>query len=154
MQKITPFLWFDTEATAAADFYVSVFGGDSKLLSTQVMTDTPSGTVEIVNVSLRGQEFTLMSAGPLFKFTEAISFVIDCENQEEVDHFWNALSAVPTSEQCGWLKDKYGVSWQVVPRRLNELLADPDKAKAGRVTQTMLQMKKIVIADLEKAAQG
>jgi len=153
MQKITPFLWFDKEAGEAAKFYTSVFK-DAKILKTQTMTDTPSGTVEIVDIELFGQRFTLMSAGPLFKFTEAISFVVDCADQEEVDYYWERLSAVPESEQCGWLKDKYGLSWQIVPRRLGELLNDADREKAGRATQAMLKMKKIVVADLEKAAAG
>lgn len=153
MQKITPFLWFDKEAGEAAKFYVSVFK-DAKIKSTQTLTDTPSGTVEIVTVELFGLDFTLMSAGPLFKFTEAVSFVVDCEDQAEVDYYWEKLSAVPESEQCGWLKDKYGLSWQIVPRRLGELLNDSDREKAGRATQAMLKMKKLVIADLEKAAMG
>lgn len=153
MQKITPFLWFDKEAGEAAKFYVSVFK-DAKILTTQTMTDTPSGTVEIVDIELFGQRFTLMSAGPYFKFTEAISFVVDCEDQAEVDYYWEKLSAVPASEQCGWLKDKYGLSWQIVPRRLVELQNDPDSEKAARVVQAMLKMKKLVVADLEKAALG
>lgn len=155
MQKITPFLWFDNQAREASELYVSVFGGDSKIKSEQVMSDTPSGKVEIINIELRGQEFTLMSAGPFAKFNESISFVIDCEDQAEVDHFWDKLTADGGEEsQCGWLKDKFGVSWQVVPRRLNELLADSDKEKAGRVTQAMLKMKKIDVAGLEQAYSG
>jgi predicted 3-demethylubiquinone-9 3-methyltransferase (glyoxalase superfamily) len=154
MQKITPFLWFDKEARQAAEFYVSVFGDKAKIKSSSVMSDTPSGTVEVIAMEIFGQEFTLMSAGPYFKFTEAISFVINCEDQEEVDHYWTSLSAVPASEQCGWLKDKFGVSWQVVPTILNKLMSDPDREKAARVTQAMLQMKKINIADLEKAFAG
>jgi predicted 3-demethylubiquinone-9 3-methyltransferase (glyoxalase superfamily) len=153
MQKITPFLWFDKEAGEAAKFYTSVFK-DAKIVSTQTMTDTPSGTVEIVDIELFGQRFTLMSAGPLFKFTEAVSFVVDCKDQEEVDYYWEKLSAVPESEQCGWLKDKYGLSWQIVPKRLGELLSDSDREKAGRATQAMLKMKKLDVAELERAAQG
>ena len=147
MQKITPFLWFDKDASKIAEFYASVFK-DAKIKSKTVMSDTPSGSVEVVNMDIFGQEFTLMSAGPIFKFTEAISFVINCKDQEEVDYYWNALSAVPESEQCGWIKDKYGVSWQIVPAVLNELLA---KDKSGKVTQAMLKMKKIIIKDLELA---
>lgn len=150
MSKVTPFLWFEKNAKEAADFYVSVFP-DSKILNSSVMTDTPSGSVEIVSVSLSGNEFTLMSAGPLDKFNRSISFVIDCKNQEEVDHYWSKLSADPASEQCGWLKDQYGISWQVVPQRLNELLSDPDREKAGRAQAAMLKMKKIDVAELEKA---
>ncbi len=152
-QKITPFLWFDKEAGAAADFYLTVFP-NSKIKSRQKMENTPSGTVEIIALELFGQDFTLMSAGPYFKINEAISFVIDCEDQKEVDYYWEKLSAHPESEQCGWLKDKFGVSWQVVPRRLTELTSDPDKEKAGRATQAMMQMRKIDIAELEKAAAG
>ena len=152
MQKVTPFIWLETGAREAAEFYVSVFGGDSAIKNVQSYDGTPSGIIEIVDFSLRGVGMTIMAAGPFRPLTEAISFVIDCETQEEVDHYWNALSAVPEAEQCGWLKDTYGVSWQVVPQRLNELLADPDKEKAGRVMQAMLQMKKLDIAALEAAA--
>lgn len=152
MQKITPFLWFDKEAREAAKLYTSVFGGHIK--GNTEMNDTPSGTVDIVNIELFGQDFTLMSAGPLFKFTEAISFVVNCETQEEVDKYWDGLSAVKESEQCGWLKDKFGVSWQIVPTILNKLMSDPDKEKAGRVQQAMLQMKKLDIAKLKEAYRG
>jgi predicted 3-demethylubiquinone-9 3-methyltransferase (glyoxalase superfamily) len=151
MQKITPFLWFDKEAREAAKFYTSVFK-DSKINSPQTIDDTPSGTVDIISIELMGQEFTLMSAGPMFKFTEAISFVIDCQDQEEVDYYWNALTEGGEESQCGWLKDKFGVSWQVVPKQLHELMGNPDPKKAGAATQAMLKMKKIVISDLEKAA--
>lgn len=154
MQKIAPFLWFEKGAKEAAEFYVDVFGSDAKITSTQIIEGTPSGTIEIIGVLLMGQEFTLMTAGPFRKFNEAISFVISCEDQKEVDHYWEKLSAVKEAEQCGWLKDKYGVSWQVVPTALMKLMNDKDKAKAGRVTQAMLQMKRIVIADLEKAYAG
>ncbi len=153
MQKITPFLWFDKEAGEAAKFYASVFK-DAKIKSVSKMTDTPSGTVEIVSLELFGQDFTLMSAGPLFKFTEAISFVVSCEDQAEVDYYWEKLSAVPASEQCGWLKDKYGLSWQIVPSVMGALIGDPDPEKAGRATQAMLKMKKLDIAALQKAHDG
>lgn len=153
MRKITPFLWFDNQAGEAAKYYTSVFK-EAKIKDKQVITDTPSGTVEIINIELFGMDFTLMSAGPYFKFNEAISFVVDCEDQEEVNYYWEKLSAVPESEQCGWLKDKFGVSWQIIPRRLNELMADKDKVKAGRVTQAMLKMKKIDIKKLEEAYKG
>ena len=116
VQKITPFLWFDKEAREAAKFYTSVFK-ESKMLTTETMDDTPSGAVDIVSIELFGQTFALMSAGPMFKFTEAISFVIDCQDQEEVDYYWEKLTADGGEEsQCGWLKDKFGVSWQVVPK--------------------------------------
>jgi predicted 3-demethylubiquinone-9 3-methyltransferase (glyoxalase superfamily) len=149
MQKITPFIWFEKDALKAAEFYVSVFGEDSRITNSSIMTDTPSGTVEIITVSLRAQTFTLMSAGPYEKLNSAVSFVINVSGQAEVDYFWNALSAVPAAERCGWLKDKFGVTWQVVPKELYELLANPDKAKASRAQKAMLTMKKIIIAELE-----
>ena len=153
MQKITPFLWFDKEAGEAAKFYVSVFK-DAKIVSTQVLTDTPSGTVEIIDIELFGQRFSLMSAGPLFKFTEAVSFVVDCADQAEIDYYWEKLSAVPESEQCGWLKDKYGLSWQIVPKGMDALFYGPDKEKSARATQAMLKMKKLDIAALQAAYDG
>ncbi|MBI4080370.1 MAG: VOC family protein [Candidatus Levybacteria bacterium] len=153
-QKITPFLWFEKDAKKVAEYYTSIFK-DSKIKNTSIMEDTPSGTVEIVAIELFGQDFTLMSAGPLFKFTEAISFVVDCKDQEEVDYYWEKLIADGGEESaCGWLKDKYGLSWQIIPQRLNELISDPDKEKAGNATQAMLKMKKIIVADLEKAFEG
>lgn len=154
MQKITPFIWFKEGAKEAAEFYVSVFGEGSLIKSEQIMTDTPSGTVEVIDIELRGCGMTLMAAGPFREINEAISFVIDCEDQAEVDYFWEKLSAVPEAEQCGWVKDRFGVSWQIIPKRLNELMADPDREKAGRVTKVMLQMKKIDVAALEAAAEG
>lgn len=150
MQKITPFLWFDKEAGEAAKFYTSVFK-DSKVKKRTKMENTPSGTVEIITIELFGQDFILMSAGPYFKFNEAISFVVSCKNQAEVDYYWKKLSADSKSEQCGWLKDKYGVSWQIVPTALNELM---EKDTSGRVAQAMLKMKKIDVAGLERAYNG
>ncbi len=150
MQKITPFLWFDKEARAAAEFYVSVFK-DAKIVGNTTLENTPSGTVEIVTIELFGQEYQLMSAGPFVKINEAISFVVNCENQEEIDYYWAKLSSDPNAEQCGWLKDKFGVTWQIVPKQLTELMNDPDSARAGRVMQAMLQMKKIDIASLQQA---
>ena len=150
-QKITPFLWFDKEAGEAAALYTSLFPG-SKMLSPESFTETPSGTVDLYTIELSGQQFTLMNAGPHFTFNEAISFVTDCEDQEEVDYYWDSLTADGGEESmCGWLKDRFGVSWQVVPRRFNELASDADKEKAGRVMQAMLKMKKLDIAELEKA---
>ena len=150
-QKITPFLWFDKEAGEAAAFYTALFP-NSKVLSPVSYSDTPSGTVDIYSIELSGQQFTLMNAGPHFKFNEAISFVIDCKDQVEVDYYWDGLTADGGEESmCGWLKDKFGVSWQVVPRRFNELVSDDDPEKAGRVMQAMLKMKKLDIAALEKA---
>lgn len=150
-QKITPFLWFDNQAREAAKLYTSVFK-DAKMLTEEKLDDTPSGTVEVITIELFGMTFTLMSAGPEFKFNESISFVIDCEDQAEVDYYWEKLTENGGEEsQCGWLKDKFGVSWQVVPRQLNELMSDPDPKKSANVVQAMLKMKKIIVADLQKA---
>lgn len=149
--KITPFLWFETGAREAAKFYLSVFGENAKMEDESSLSDTPSGTVEIFTINLFGQDFTLMTAGPFKKFNESISFVISCDTQEEVDHYWNSLSADPESEQCGWCKDKFGVSWQVVPTALGRLMGDPDREKAAKAQQAMMKMKKLVIKDLEDA---
>jgi predicted 3-demethylubiquinone-9 3-methyltransferase (glyoxalase superfamily) len=150
MHKISPFLWFDKEAAAAAKFYTSVFK-DAKIIGTTTLENTPSGTVEIVTIELFGQEYQLMSAGPLFKFNEAISFVVNCENQEEIDYYWAKLSADPNAEQCGWLKDKFGVSWQIVPTVMYEMQKTKDKKKLARVTEAFLKMKKFDIAALKQA---
>ncbi len=149
MQKITPFIWFEKGAKEAANFYVKVFGRRSKIKDVSTITDTPSGTVEVVTLELDGQEFMLMAAGPFRPITEAISFVVNCRTQKEVDHFWDKLSAGGEKGQCGWLKDRYGVSWQVVPTVLTKLMSDRDPVKAGRVTQAMLTMTKIDIARVE-----
>ena len=155
MQKISPFLWFDSNAEEAANFYVSIFK-DSKILKIARYGEAgpgPAGSVMVVNFQIEGQDFIALNGGPLFKFTEAISFVINCQTQEEVDHYWNKLTAGGGQEsQCGWLKDKYGLSWQVTPTILGELLADKDQKKAQRVMQAMLQMKKIDTAALKRAA--
>jgi predicted 3-demethylubiquinone-9 3-methyltransferase (glyoxalase superfamily) len=153
MQKITPHLWFDKEAGEAAKFYTSVFK-DSKIKNATTLYNTPSGTVEVVTIELLGQEFTLMSAGPLFKFNEAISFVVNCKTQKEIDYYWEKLSADPKAEQCGWLKDKYGLSWQIVPTVLDEMLRDKDKKKVARVTEAFLKMKKFDIETLKRAYEG
>lgn len=160
MQKITPFLWFNDNAEEAAAFYVDVFSKYKDTRITNVSrydensakaSGQPAGSAMVVAFKLGDQDFTALNGGPIFKFTEAVSFVINCDNQEEVDYFWEKLSAVPESEQCGWLKDKFGVSWQVVPKQLEELMSDPDPKKAGNVMQAMLTMKKIDIAELQKA---
>lgn len=157
MQKISPFLWFDSSAEDAANFYVSVFE-NSKILKVSRYEDAgpgPAGTVMVVNFQIEGQEFIALNGGPHFKFTEAISFCINCQTQEEVDYFWGKLTADGGQEsQCGWLKDKFGLSWQVVPTILGELLADQDGKKAQRVMQAMLKMKKIEIPELKRAAAG
>lgn len=155
MQKITPHLWFNSEAKEAAEFYVSVFAKipGSKITSVTALHDTPSGDAALVSFQLAGTPFMAISAGPLFKFNEAISFVVPCDTQEEIDYFWEKLSADPKAEQCGWLKDKYGVSWQVVPTALGELMGSGDPAKTARVTQAFLKMKKFDIAALRRAAE-
>lgn len=152
--RISPFLWYEKDAKQAAKFYVSVFGKGSKILSASTMTDTPSGTVEVVRVQLLGQELTLMAAGPFEKFTAATSFVVQCKTQAEIDRYWKKLSAHPEAEACGWLKDKYGVTWQIVPSVLQEMLADKDRKKAMRVQQAFLKMKKFDIAKLRAAYRG
>ncbi|MGB2870180.1 MAG: VOC family protein [Bacteroidota bacterium] len=160
MQKITPFLWFDNQAEEAAKFYTSVFKNSRIDKVTRYGKEgfeihgRPAGTVMTVNFQLEGRDFVALNGGPHFKFTEAISFSIDCETQEEVDYFWQKLSEGGEEGQCGWLKDKYGLSWQVNPRQLGQLLGDPDKEKAGRVMKTMLQMKKIDIKALKQAYEN
>ncbi len=150
IQKITTFLWFDKEAGEAAKFYASVFKG-SKIKDTTVLPNTPSGTVEIVTIEILGQDFRLMSAGPFVNFNESISFVVPCDTQEEIDYYWGKLSADPKAEQCGWLKDKYGLSWQIVPTVLAEMQKDKDQKKVARVTEAFLKMKKFDIEALKKA---
>mgnify|MGYP001796006443 CR=1 FL=1 len=156
MQKITPFLWFDNNAEEAVNFYTSIFkdsavgkisrySGEGAKASGQ-----EEGTAMTIPFSLNGQDFLALNGGPIFKFTEAVSFVVSCENQEEVDHFWNKLTEGGQEVQCGWLKDKYGLSWQVVPKQMGQLMTGP---KAGKVMQAMLQMKKIDIKKFEEAAE-
>ena len=152
IQKITPFLWFDNQAGEAAKFYTSVFKG-SRITESRNLSNTPSGTVEIISIDLLGQEFTLMSAGPLFKFNESISFVVNCDSQEEIDYYWEKLSADPKAEQCGWLKDKFGVSWQIVASEMNEMMRNGTKEQIARVTEEFLKMKKFDVAKLRKAYQ-
>lgn len=157
MHKITPFLWFDSQAEDAANFYVSVFK-NSKITAISRYTEGgpgPAGSVMTVAFELDGQPFTALNAGPAFKFTEAISFTVSCKTQEEVDYYWNTLTAAGGQESdCGWLKDKYGLSWQITPSVLIELLNSPDRAKAKRVMDAMMTMKKIDIAALQRAAEG
>jgi predicted 3-demethylubiquinone-9 3-methyltransferase (glyoxalase superfamily) len=153
--KITPFLWFDNQAEEAANFYVSVFK-NSEVLEVNRYEGAPGepGTVMVVSFRLDGQEVRALNGGPVFSLTEAFSFQIDCEDQAEVDYFWDKLVEGGEPSQCGWLKDKYGLSWQVVPKRLMDLLGDPDREKANRVMQAMLQMGKIEVPVLEEAAAG
>jgi predicted 3-demethylubiquinone-9 3-methyltransferase (glyoxalase superfamily) len=153
MQKITSFLWFDAEAEEAAKFYVSIFP-NSKVLSVTRYGDTgpgPKGTVMTANFQIAGQEFVALNGGPLFKFTEAVSFVVNCETQEEVDKFWEKLSAGGEKSRCGWLKDKYGLSWQIVPTVLTEMMQDKDSEKSERVMNALLQMDKIDLQRLKQA---
>jgi predicted 3-demethylubiquinone-9 3-methyltransferase (glyoxalase superfamily) len=157
VQKITPFLWFDTQAEEAAKFYVSIFK-NSKIGSVSRYDEEgakasgrPKGSVMTVAFELDGQAFTALNGGPVFKFTEAISLVVNCDTQAEVDHFWQKLSAGGEEVQCGWLKDKFGVSWQVIPMILMEMLVDKDPEKSKRVMAAMLKMKKIEIEPLKKA---
>jgi predicted 3-demethylubiquinone-9 3-methyltransferase (glyoxalase superfamily) len=155
MQKITPFLWFDTQAEEAAKFYISIFP-NSRILNTARYGDAgpgPKGSVMTVEFELAGQRMIALNGGPQFKFTEAISLSVDCKEQKEVDHYWTRLSQGGQESMCGWLKDRYGLSWQVNPAILGELLSDPDPKKAKRVMQAMLKMKKIDIAALKRAAQ-
>ena len=154
-QKITPFLWFDDKAEEAAKFYVSLFNA-SKILSIARYDGSgpgPKGSVMTVSFQLEGQEFTALNGGPQFKFTEAISFVVNCETQQEVDYFWEKLSAGGETSRCGWLQDKYGLSWQIVPTVLFELVDEKDSKKSNRVMQALLQMDKLDINTLKRAAE-
>jgi predicted 3-demethylubiquinone-9 3-methyltransferase (glyoxalase superfamily) len=156
-RKVIPCLWFDKQAEEAANFYVSLLP-DSRIDGVQKAPDDyPSGKagdVLLVEFTLGGSRYTALNGGPYFSFTEAVSLQIECEDQAEVDRLWTALSAVPEAEQCGWVKDRYGLSWQIVPRRLTELLSDTDAAVRQRTFQAMMQMKKLDIAALEAAAKG
>ncbi|HSX09528.1 MAG TPA: VOC family protein [Candidatus Saccharimonadales bacterium] len=161
-QKITPFLWFDKEAEEAAKYYVSVFK-NSKIKTIQkypeaaeLVSGMPAGSVMTVEFEIEGMTFVALNGGPVegFTFSPATSFVVNCETQEEIDHLWSKLSADPEAEQCGWCKDKFGVTWQIVPAALNKLLADSDPEKVNRVTQCFMQMKKFDIAELKKAYEG
>jgi predicted 3-demethylubiquinone-9 3-methyltransferase (glyoxalase superfamily) len=156
MQKITPFLWYDTQAEEAAKFYVSIFKNSKigKVTRYGEAGPGPKGSVMTVEFELDGQPFIALNGGPHFKFTEAISFSVDCETQQEVDEYWAKLSAGGQEGPCGWLKDKFGLSWQVNPRVLGKMLSDPDPAKSKRAMEAMLRMKKIDIAELEKAYAG
>lgn len=160
-QKITTSLWFDMNAEEAMNYYVGVFK-NSRIIGIDYYPDESlnehfkgmAGKVINGQFELDGQRFICLDGGPTFKFNEAVSLTIDCEDQAEVDYYWEKLSAVPEAEQCGWCKDKFGISWQVVPRRLNELLNDADKVKAGRAMQAMMKMHKLDVSQLEKAFEG
>jgi predicted 3-demethylubiquinone-9 3-methyltransferase (glyoxalase superfamily) len=153
MQKITPFLWFDHQAEEAMNFYISIFPNSKAVVVTRY-GDTgpgPKGTVMTVKFQLNGQEFVALNGGPHFKFTEAISFVVNCETQEEVDRYWEKLSAGGEKSQCGWLKDKYGLSWQIVPTALVEMLQDRNAAKTEGVMKALMDMTKLDIKKLKEA---
>ncbi len=157
MQKITPFLWYAKEAEEAAKFYTSIFPNSRVVSVTAMPSESPSGppgSVKIVEFVLFGQDFTAMTAGPLDPFNHAVSFVVNCEDQAEIDKYWNALLEGGQAEQCGWLKDRFGLSWQIVPTLLAKIIADPDKAKAKRASDAMMKMVKIDIAALKAAHEG
>jgi predicted 3-demethylubiquinone-9 3-methyltransferase (glyoxalase superfamily) len=161
-QPITPCLWFDSEAEEAARFYLGIFKNSRIVAMTRYgeagreVHGRSAGSVMTVEFELNGQTFTALNGGPHFKFNEAVSFQIMCRTQEEVDHYWNRLGqgGDPNAQQCGWLKDKYGLSWQVVPTGMVEMLNDPDREKADRAMEAMLKMKKLDIAELQRAFEG
>ena len=158
MSKVRPCLWFDREAEEAAQFYTSIFP-NSRITSVSRYGDAgprPAGLVMVVAFELDGQPFTALNGGPVFKFNEAISFQVNCATQEEIDYYWEKLSAGgdPKAQQCGWLKDRYGVSWQVVPTGMEEVLNDPDPERGRRAMEAMLKMRKLDIAELRRAADG
>jgi predicted 3-demethylubiquinone-9 3-methyltransferase (glyoxalase superfamily) len=153
MQKITPFLWFDGRAEEAAQFYTSIFK-NSQITSVSRMDDTPSGAVSVVTFELDGVPFMALNAGPEFSFTPAISFYVNCETQDEIDYFWSHLTEGGQEEQCGWLKDKFGVSWQIVPNQLGRYVGGSDPAGARRATEAMLKMVKLDIDALRRAYEG
>jgi predicted 3-demethylubiquinone-9 3-methyltransferase (glyoxalase superfamily) len=156
MQKITPFLWFNDKAEEAMNFYISIFK-NSKVVSVSRYGDAgpgPKGSVMVGKFEIEGQEFLALNGGPVYKLTPAVSFVVNCETQQEVDEYWEKLSAGGQPIQCGWLTDKYGLSWQIVPTILGKLMADKDPAKSGRVMKAMMQMIKIDIAVLQRAYNG
>jgi predicted 3-demethylubiquinone-9 3-methyltransferase (glyoxalase superfamily) len=164
-RKVVPYLWFDKEAEEASTLYVDLFKsrpgtpeGESKVVEVNRYTEAgpgEPGTAMVVSFELDGQEFIALNGGPQYAFTEAFSVFVRCESQEEVDHFWNALTADGGEEsQCGWLKDRFGLSWQIIPNRLMELIGDPDPGRAQRAMQAMLQMRRIDIAEIERAADA
>ena len=156
MNKISPFLWFDTQAEEAARFYVSVFKNSrlGKITRYGAGSPGPAGTVMTAEFELEGESFIALNGGPQFQFSEAVSFSVDCKSQEEVDYFWDKLGDGGQPGPCGWLKDKFGLSWQINPAILGQLLSDPDAAKAKRVMDAMLKMSKIEIAELQRAADA
>jgi predicted 3-demethylubiquinone-9 3-methyltransferase (glyoxalase superfamily) len=157
MQKITPFLWYSTQAEEAAAFYASIFPNSRVTRVVTLPSESPSGppgSVKVVDFVLFGQPFVAMTAGPLDPFNHAVSFVVNCENQTEIDRYWNALLDGGSAEQCGWLKDRFGLSWQIIPTVLGDMMANPDRAKAKRAADAMLKMVKLDIAALQAAYAG
>ncbi|MEP6997201.1 MAG: VOC family protein [Betaproteobacteria bacterium] len=157
MQKITPFLWYATQAEEAAAFYAGIFPNSRVTRVTALPSESPSGppgSVKVVEFVLFGQSFVAMSAGPLDPFNHAVSFVVSCDDQAEIDRYWSALLNGGSAEQCGWLKDRFGVSWQIVPTVMGEMMADPDRARAKRAADAMLKMVKLDIAALKAAYAG
>jgi len=155
-QQITPFLWFDDNADKAVNFYLSIFK-DSRLLDTKRYGETgpgPKGTIMTATFELNGQQFIALNGGPRYKFTEAVSFVVKCETQEEIDYYWDKLLDGGEPQRCGWLKDRFGLSWQIVPAQLSELFGGNDPQRAGRVMQAMMQMVKFDLAKLKEAYNG
>jgi len=160
MKPIVPCLWFDNKAEEAARFYTSVFK-DSKILGTayygpaaSAASGRPAGSVMTVSFEINGQEFLALNGGPEFKFSEAISFIVKCKNQDEIDEYWSKLSEGGTPSVCGWLKDRYGMSWQIVPESMNKMIEDKDRAKSDRVMEAVVKMKKLDIRALEDAYEG
>lgn len=152
--KIVPHLWFDKEAREAAEYYISVFK-DSRIKNSVTLEGTPSGTVEVVTFELCGQEFQAISAGPFFKFNESISFIVKCDSQDEIDEYWRRLTADKGEEvECGWLKDKFGLSWQIVPAIMDKMMQSRDPEVLSRITQAFLKMKKFDVAALQRAYDG
>jgi predicted 3-demethylubiquinone-9 3-methyltransferase (glyoxalase superfamily) len=152
-KPITPHLWFDKEAKEAAEFYCSVFP-DSRVTNVTTLHDTPSGDCDVVSFELNGQPFMAISGGPLFHFNEAISLMVYCDSQEEIDYYWNRLAMNPDEGQCGWLKDKYGLAWQVTPSAMDDMLRNGTREQIARVTQAFLPMKKFDLAALQRAYEG
>jgi len=160
IQKITPFLWFDTQAEEAVKFYTSIFK-NTRILATTRYNEASSrvsgrqkGSVMSIVFQIEGQDFTALNGGPVFKFSPAVSFVVSCKNQEEIDYYWERLSEGGKTDQCGWLEDRYGVTWQIVPAILTKMLQDNDETKVARVTKAFLEMKRFDIATLKQAYKG
>lgn len=150
MQKIYPYLWFDSNLKEIISYYQAIFP-DMEVEMNQILEHTPSGSVESATLTILGQKFGAMAAGPLFKFTEAVSFVVNCDTQEEIDYYWERLSAVPESEQCGWCKDKYGLSWQIVPTSMERMMIEGSADQIARVVAAFMPMKKLDLQTLEVA---